>query len=928
MAENLGASFSIDITQLKAGLAQANRLIRESESEFKAAAAGMDDWTTSQAGLEKKIKSLNDIAGLQEKKVEALKAEYSRLISAGLDPASAKATELRTKINNETAALEKSKVEIAKQTAALSELQSESSDTAKETENLTSKVKRQESELKTLKSHYADVAAEQGDTSDEAKELARQISDLSGELKDNKTKLKDAADAADDLDQSLDNAADSAESAGSGGFTVFKGVVADLASNAISNLVGSVKSLVGEVIDASDSMAKFEQTMGFAGYDNSVIAEASERVKEYADRTVYELDTISNTTAQLAANGVKDFSGLTEAAGNLNAVAGGNADTFNSFAMVLTQTAGAGKLTTENWNQLANAIPGASGKLQEALKQAGAYTGDFREAMAKGQITADEFNAAIMKLGNEPVAVEAATSVSTFEGAMGDLQATAVSGLMEIYDTIGRENITGLITKISGLVKNIIPPIRKAIQWFIDHIPEIKVALVALTAATVTYLGYTTAVTVMTKGWMALSVAQKAVTVAQKLMNAAMAVNPIGLVVAAVAALVAAFVALWNKSESFRNFWIGLWEKIKSTVSPVIDGIKTAFQALWDFIKPIIEEIGSMFTAVWGAIKAAWDLVEPYFTKIWENIKAIYSGVAEFFKNIFSAAWEAIKLVWSVAVQYFQLIWNNIKVVFSAVKTTLAAFFTAAWTNIKLVWDTVVSYFKMIWNNIKLIFGVVKDVLSGNFSDAWEKIKEIFANVGEFFGGVWGNIKDAFANVITFFQSIFKIAWNAVKSVFANVGEFFGGIWETIKEKFSTIGTKVADAIGSAFKTAINAVIATVESAINLIPNAINGAIDLINNLPNVNISPIPTISLPRLAKGGVVRRATAAVVGEDGAEAVMPLERNTSWIDLLAEKLAEKTGGGVVVNQTNNYSQAHSRYEIYKSQQATAKAVKLAMAR
>jgi phage-related protein len=234
----------------------------------------------------------------------------------------------------------------------------------------------------------------------------------------------------------------------------------------------------------------------------------------------------------------------------------------------------------------------------------------------------------------------------------------------------------------------------------------------------------------------------------------------------------------------------------------------------------------------------------------------------------------------------------------------------------------------MIWNNIKLIFGVVKDVLSGNFSDAWEKIKEIFANVGEFFGGVWGNIKDAFANVITFFQSIFKIAWNAVKSVFANVGEFFGGIWETIKEKFSTIGTKVADAIGSAFKTAINAVIATVESAINLIPNAINGAIDLINNLPNVNISPIPTISLPRLAKGGVVRRATAAVVGEDGAEAVMPLERNTSWIDLLAEKLAEKTGGGVVVNQTNNYSQAHSRYEIYKSQQATAKAVKLAMAR
>lgn len=928
MAENLGASFTIDITQLKAGLAQANRLIRESESEFKAAAAGMDDWTTSQAGLERKIKSLNDITGLQEKKVEALKAEYNRLISEGLDPTSAKATDLRTKINKETEALNKSKSELEKQTAALQALQSESSDAEKSTEGLTKKVERQEKELKTLKSRYADVAAEQGDTSDEAKELAKQISDLSGELKDNKAKLKDAADAADDLDKSLEDAADSAESAGRGGFTVFKGIIADLASNAISSLVGSLKDLVGEAVNASDTMYKFEQTMGFAGFDGKTIDEASAKVKDYADRTVYNLDTIANTTAQLAANGVEDFSGLTEAMGNLNAVAGGNADTFNSAAMVLTQTAGAGKLTTENWNQLANAIPGASGKLMEALKDAGAYTGDFREAMAKGQITADEFNAAIMKLGNEPVAVEAATSVSTFEGAMGDLQATAVSGLMEIYDTVGSENITGLITKISGLVKKIIPPIKKAIQWFIDHLPEIKVALVALTAATVTYLGYTTAVTVMTKGWMALSVAQKAVTAAQKLMNIAMSANPIGLVVAAIAGLVAAFVLLWNKSEKFRNFWIGLWDKVKGVAETAWNAIKSFFQAAWAFIEPIVTEIASMFTAAWEMIKAAWDLVEPYFTAIWNNIKLVFSGVAEYFKNIFSAAWEAIKLVWNVAVQYFKMIWNNIKAVFSVVKTTLLGFFQTAWTAIKAVWDTVVSYFKMIWNNIKLIFSVVKDVLSGDFSSAWEGIKQIFANVGEFFSGVWDNITAVFDGVKTWFTDTFDAAWEAVKSVFDGVGEFFDGIWETIKGSFTTIGTKVAEAIGGAFKTAINAVIATVEGAINLIPNAINGAIDLINKLPNVEISEIPTVELPRLAKGGVVRRATAAVVGEDGAEAVMPLERNTGWIDLLAEKLAEKVGGGVVVNQTNNYSQTHSRYEIYKSQQETAKAVKLAMAR
>ena len=117
--ETLGASFSIDVTNLKAGLAQANRMIRESESEFKAAAAGMDDWRESQDGLTAKIKSLNSISDVQRAKVKALQREYDRLISEGLDPTSREATELRTKINNETAALRKNEAELKKQTKAL-----------------------------------------------------------------------------------------------------------------------------------------------------------------------------------------------------------------------------------------------------------------------------------------------------------------------------------------------------------------------------------------------------------------------------------------------------------------------------------------------------------------------------------------------------------------------------------------------------------------------------------------------------------------------------------------------------------------------------------------------------------------------------------------------------------------------------------------
>lgn len=107
MAENLGASFSIDITNLKSGLATANKLIRESESEFKAAAAGMDDWQNSQEGIEAQAKHLNTVIGLQQQKVEALKKNYAALVADGLDPASNKAIDLRAQINKEVEALNK-----------------------------------------------------------------------------------------------------------------------------------------------------------------------------------------------------------------------------------------------------------------------------------------------------------------------------------------------------------------------------------------------------------------------------------------------------------------------------------------------------------------------------------------------------------------------------------------------------------------------------------------------------------------------------------------------------------------------------------------------------------------------------------------------------------------------------------------------------
>lgn len=367
----------------------------------------------------------------------------------------------------------------------------------KKLETLTSQLDKQENNLREMQSALEAAKTEYGETSPEVAKLNTQITKQSTEIEKTKTQIAEATgemgkyknELADvgyktdgtemstkELRQAVKDAGDEADKSSKKGWTVLKGTLKDLVSDAIKSVTSALSGLVDDAIEASDAMNKFGQTMSFAGFDPEVIEETQAAVQKYADSTVYDLNTIANTTAQLGANGVKDFEALVEATGNLNAVAGGNAQTFESVALALTQTAGAGKLTTENWRQMTNQIPGAAGVLQEALKSAGAYTGDFQEALKNGEITAEEFNAAIMQVGTEPIAVEAAASVQTFEGAVGNLKATAVSALQAIIDEIGMENITAFLTNVSDFIATkVIPAIRSVANWVrTDVMPAIQ----------------------------------------------------------------------------------------------------------------------------------------------------------------------------------------------------------------------------------------------------------------------------------------------------------------------------------------------------------------------------------------------------------------------------------------------------------------------
>lgn len=440
----------------------------------------------------------------------------------------------------------------------------------------------------------------------------------------------------------------------SNGFTVMKGALANLAANYLSSAIDGIKNLAGEAISSSDSLKKFESTMQFAGYDGTQINKARDDMKEYADKTVYDLQTISNTTAQLAANGVQDYEKLTEAAGNLNAVAGGNSDTFRSVAMVLTQTAGAGKLTTENWNQLANAIPGASGKIQEALQANGAYTGEFRDAMAKGQITADEFNQTIMSLGFTDAAQQAATSTDTFEGAVGNLQAAVTDGLMKIYDAIGSENITGFINNISDFVANVIPPIETAVSWFVDNLPQIAPLLTGIGTGLGVIL-VAQKVEAMVTAFQAWKAATEGMTIAQAALNAVQLANPIGLIIGLIAALVAGFITLWNTSDSFRNFWIGLWDGIKTVVGTVVDAIVGFFtETLPNGIKTVIDWFANLPANI-------ANLIGQLIQKVNSAARSIIESIPQFILQMLNGFGLAIKQLLEMGKKWVNALKDGIK---------------------------------------------------------------------------------------------------------------------------------------------------------------------------------------------------------------------------------------------------------------------------
>jgi len=522
---------------------------------------------------------------------------------------------------------------------------------------------------------------------------------------------------------------------------------------------------------------------------------------------------------------------------------------------------------------------------------------------------------------------------------------------------------TTLLGSLQPTITKIVNKIKEFTQWFKnlnqsqkETIIKVAAVVAAIGPALIIFGKVATTISTIISVVGKIGPAVKAAKAAFSAFNAVLAANPIILVVTAIVAVIAILVTLYKKCEWFRNGVNAIWEAIKNAFFAAWDGIKTfftetlpnAFNTVVNFIKSnwqallllIVNPFAGAFKLLYdncGAFREFVDNfvqnIKQFFQNLWNGIVSIFQGVGQWFIARFTEAYNGVTGVFAAIGQWFGARWQDIKNALATVASWFLTMFTNAYTNVKNVFALIGQWFGARWQDIKNALATVASWFLTMFTNAYTNVKNVFSAIGSWFGARWTEIKTALSAVPSWFGTQFRNAWTNIKNAFANVTSFFSGLWEKIKGCFVNVGVKIGSAVGDAFKSAINSCLSTIEGVVNKFIGMINGVIDVINEIPGVSLGKIGTLSLPRLAKGGVLKEGTA-MVAEAGPELLSMVNGKAVVTPLSgsaknqAMENAGKGGGGYVQNVNITSPKALSPYEIARQTRLQTRSMILAVQR
>ena len=360
-----------------------------------------------------------------------------------------------------------------------------------------------------------------------------------------------------------------------------------------------------------------------------------------------------------------------------------------------------------------------------------------------------------------------------------------------------------------------------------------------------------------------------------------------------------------------------VWRVLFNTISDVIGGIADIIKGVFDVLTGLLtgdgEKIKEGFLSIFGGLKdivvsvfsgiidlvsgvlkLLWDVVVAIFKSIWDAIVAIFSGIGSWFGEKFQGAWDAIVNIFSNLGSWFGERWADVTNALAEIGSWLGEKFQEGWDAIGNIFGNLGSWFGEKWTDVTNALSEANTWLGDKFKQGWDAISNTFSKLGSWFGDRWNESKDALAEANTWLGDKFQSGRDKVNSAFEKVGSWFGDRWKDMQDALKEIPNWFKNLFNDAMDNAKN----IVKSGIDKLKSFFNFDWSLPKiKLPHFNISGsfslmpprIPSFSVDWYARGGVFNSPSIIGVGEAGQEAVMPLERNTGWISILAQKLAER---------------------------------------